>query len=105
MLGVFDRGAQPDALSAELASRLRVQHAAAPPPSSATSLEKLRVPELRDRLRELDLPVSGRKAELVERLRNLLHFDVLKAGEKLYVNHFLVVAPDLGGWQRHHCYA
>lgn len=36
----------------------------------SNDLEKLTVPELKERLREAGLPVSGRKAELIERLTN-----------------------------------
>ena len=38
--------------------------------SDTENLESLTVPELKDRLRDLGLPVSGRKAELIERLQN-----------------------------------
>ena len=48
-----------------------VRDSAAAPPSSAAALEKLRVAELRDQLRELGLPVSGRKAELLESCASL----------------------------------
>ena len=33
-------------------------------------LEKMTIIELKDKLRAMDLPVSGRKAELIDRIRN-----------------------------------
>ncbi len=36
-------------------------------------LNSLRVVDLKEKLKKLDLPVSGKKAELIERLSQALH--------------------------------
>eukprot|EP00977_Amphora_coffeiformis_P020193 scaffold8005_cov275-Amphora_coffeaeformis.AAC.11 len=45
-----------------------VEEEVSEPPKNGEDLESLKVDELKERLREAGLPVSGRKAELIERL-------------------------------------
>ena len=43
----------------------------APNPAPKEDLTKLKIPELKERLKAANLPVSGRKADLIERLQNM----------------------------------
>ena len=83
--GSFITLARPAALTTgTTGTRARICRAASSSLSSATNgeeedLNALRVPELKDRLRDLGLKVGGRKAELIERLQS--HYLSTSTGE------------------------
>lgn len=59
-------------------------------------LSNLRVVDLKERLKELDLPVSGKKAELIERLSQALQASVRKFGNSvLTLRPPLMLAPNI----------
>jgi hypothetical protein len=63
-----DEEVESDEDAHEDAEEAPVVVAEAPMEEAAEDLEKLTIPELKDRLRAAELPVGGKKSELIERL-------------------------------------